>query len=366
MPLVRQATLDDQQAIFAFLHLAYPDRVQYKIPDRWNWQFRNSPFWSERDLPIWIAVDEGRVVGQTGAMVEPLKFGDATHTVAWSVDTYVLPEYRGQGIGRQLQQANQSHHRLFMSLAMSEGNRRIKTSLGAKALDSVRVYEVRMALLNARVRSCLRRFSGSIAAAAETLRIDRMTATVGSRILKRRWLQAANPTHDRPDDIRFCEIDRFDARFDDFWSQMRTHYDIAVERTSRYLNWKFCDQPNVQYRRFTIDQSGQLQGYVVLRKCTSPEPSHGIIADFVTRPEHPDLAAQAIFVAAEELRREGVEKVRLATTSTAHNQMLKRLGFRLTRRYTPMCYTAELAVPDSPRILFGLGDHDLDQFPRMK
>ena len=84
----------------------------------------------DEGLPLWIALDGGRVVGQTGAMVEPIKFGDVKDKVAWSVDTYVLPEYRGRGVGRQLQQANQSHHRLFMSLAMSQGNRRIKTRLG--------------------------------------------------------------------------------------------------------------------------------------------------------------------------------------------------------------------------------------------
>ncbi len=128
MSSVRQATLDDKPAIAEFLKVAYPDRHRYKFPERWEWQFENNPLRdrnrsgnpNEGKLPIWLAFDGERIVGQTGAQVEPLKLGDKSVLVGWSVDTIVLPEYRRKGIGRRLQEANQSYHQVFMSLAMSD------------------------------------------------------------------------------------------------------------------------------------------------------------------------------------------------------------------------------------------------------
>ena len=127
---VRRATIEDQNAIFEFIKMAYVGRWQYKIPERWQWEFIDNPFLFDDGLPIWIAVEEdGSVVGQTCALVEPIKIGEEVHKVGWSVDTFLLPEYRGQGIGFQLQKANDQANEIFMSLSMSKANRRIKSGL---------------------------------------------------------------------------------------------------------------------------------------------------------------------------------------------------------------------------------------------
>ncbi len=73
---VRQATPADQAAIYEFIQTAYAGRSEYKIPERWAWAYLNNPFKETAALPIWIAVGgDGRVVGQTCALIEPLKLG---------------------------------------------------------------------------------------------------------------------------------------------------------------------------------------------------------------------------------------------------------------------------------------------------
>ena len=140
---VRQASLEDESAIARFLTEAYGERAQFKYPARWKWQFRDNPFLSEfPGLPIWIAVRNDRVVGQTCAQIEPLRVGDRETLVGWSVDTVVLPEFRGLGLGKQLQKANQDSHPVFMSLSMSSANRGIKESLGGSRLPDVDVMDL--------------------------------------------------------------------------------------------------------------------------------------------------------------------------------------------------------------------------------
>ena len=84
-PTVRQATLNDRDAIWEFTKAAYGDLAQYKIPQRWNWQFWDNPFVDQREekLPVWIAVKDGRIVGQTCGSQVVIKIGDRIEQGAW-------------------------------------------------------------------------------------------------------------------------------------------------------------------------------------------------------------------------------------------------------------------------------------------
>ncbi len=97
MAVVRRATQADREAIFQFIQKAYPSRWQYKIPERWQWEYVDNPFLEGDELPVWIAVEDdggpgARVLGQTCALVEPLKIGSQVYRAGWSVDTFLLPE----------------------------------------------------------------------------------------------------------------------------------------------------------------------------------------------------------------------------------------------------------------------------------
>jgi len=381
---VRQTTLDDKPAIAEFLKTAYPDRYQYKFPERWEWQFENNPFRDGDELPVWLAFDGERIVGQTGAQLEPMKLGDKSVRVGWSVDTYVLPEYRGQGIGYRLQQANQSHHQVFMSLAMSDANRRIKMSLGAAALSPMEVYELRVAVSADRIRGRLRRSATVLAPVASGLGLDRLAAKATTRLANSRWRRSKEEGRAEGSTTvaTVQEIERFDERFDDLWSQARDHCDMCVERTSSYLNWKFCDQPHAAYRGFAAMVNETVVGYVVLRVCTPPEPPLGVIVDLVTEDNDEAVCRELLVFAVEQLRQAGAEKVRVATTLDEIGRTLQSLGFRRTRTYTPMYHLSEerraksegssnlssslSALRPPLSALFSLGDQDLDQFPRGK
>lgn len=392
MSSIRQATLDDKPAIAEFLQVAYPDRHQYKFPERWEWQFDNNPFRNGDELPLWLAFDGERIVGQTGAQLEPMKLGDKSVRVGWSVDTYVLPEYRGQGIGYRLQQANQSSHDVFMSLSMSPKNRSIKASLGAQTLDPLDIFELRMSVTPDNVKRRLEHRSKIAAKAAQALRVDRLAAWIASAPIRTRYRRAAGEGCSSPGRTTIQEIDRFDDRFDGLWSQTRDCYDISVERTSRYLNWKFWEQPHAIYRRFAALVDDRLVGYAVLRVCSPPEPPLGVIVDLVTQDNDEAVWRELIIFCLEQLRQTGVERVRVATTLDEIVRTLHSLGFRRTRTYTPMCHVREeprakseesraesdshsslatfRSLPSALRpplsAFFSLGDQDLDQFPRRR
>ncbi len=51
------------------------------------------------------------------------------------------------------------------------------------------------------------------------------------------------------------EIDRFDEGVDALFERCCPSLGLMVERTAPYLNWKYVDGPNVDYRRFLLGDS---------------------------------------------------------------------------------------------------------------
>ena len=117
---IRRATPADKPAIFQFLKQAYPQRWQYKCPERWEWAYEKNPHLSGNQLPIWIALTgAGDIVGQSCSLVETLAIGNRVIKVAWGVDLVILEEHRRVGLGTRLKEANVMGNEVSMSMAMA-------------------------------------------------------------------------------------------------------------------------------------------------------------------------------------------------------------------------------------------------------
>jgi hypothetical protein len=56
----------------------------------------------------------------------------------------------------------------------------------------------------------------------------------------------------------------FDGRFDDLWKKAAGQFEVVGERTSEYLNWRFCQHPTARYGMTTLmSHDDGLLGYVV-------------------------------------------------------------------------------------------------------
>lgn len=66
--------------------------------------------------------------------------------------------------------------------------------------------------------------------------------------------------------VAVVPIERFDERFDELWQRLRGVYGLAIERDSRYLNWRYADCPDGEYRGYTVERKGRLLGWGVFRR----------------------------------------------------------------------------------------------------
>lgn len=68
-----------------------------------------------------------------------------------------------------------------------------------------------------------------------------------------------------PNDYVGVDISEFDAKFDVLWEEMSQNHKILSERTSKFLNWRYCECPTFDYKIYAlINQTDQyLAGYIV-------------------------------------------------------------------------------------------------------
>lgn len=382
MITVRRATLEDKEAVFAFSKLAYPSRWQFKVPERWQWEYVDNPFLPDDRLPVWIAVDEdtGDVVGQTCALVEPLKLGDQITRVGWSVDTFLLPAYRGQGIGFQLQKANDEGNPIFMSLSMSGANRRIKAGLGSVPLEPVTSYNrlVRYTPQAVRLAAARRLGKGSplvgrlVSGGLKLTLADRVTSWMMNRVLAVRSARQLKAGGDKDQvGLTFEAVEGFGPEIDALWDTLAPRFYAAVTRTSQYLNWKYVRQPHVKYSLLLAKRGERVCCYLVYRVGQPPERNVGLLADFLIDPAD-RLGTRALL--AEGIRRleaDGAKDIDAASTFVPYQEALESLGFRRMKEIFPM-FHCKLDGADVDRAvlpggwLLGRGDHDWDQYPLAK
>jgi GNAT superfamily N-acetyltransferase len=357
--VIRQATLADREAIFAFIRQAYAHKIDLRIPDRWEWEFVHNPFRAPgAALPIWIALDDEQVVGQSCAMMTPFKIGVWEGPAAWGVDAYVLPDYRGRGIGTALQQANRDGNPVWISVTMAETVQHIKEKLGSVRTHPVEVWSRRVRVMPEHVRGRLDRL-GNLPGVPQLVAWT-MTARLRLREARQHRYQQPDPL------VTIQPVDAFDSRVDVLWERVSPHYAVGVPRRQAYLNWKFVEQSHIRYQRVVACRDNLVVGYAIYRETQPPDEHRGLLLDWLTDPA--DIGAQHALLAHLLAAMPTVWKIDTATSSAALRRSLQAFGFERRTTLRPLVHCSLPAAIcstayESPNWLLNRGDHDWDQHP---
>jgi hypothetical protein len=368
---VRQAHESDRPAIAAFIEEAYGERARFKGDLRWTWQFRRNPFGDVGSplLPVCIASDGERVVGQIAVQPAALQLDGVVHKAGWIVDVMILDSHRGLGLGHRLHEGAARIVPILVTLTMAPATRRIAERGGAVTLGPVKQYSRLVRLDASTVRRYLLLRSEDrprLHALVQTLcrlRLEALVPLLANTVLRLR--DAARPVPVQSGTTDIVEIESFGPEFDDLWSRTRGDYRVIFPRDRTFLNWRFVDAPDLEYRRFVARRGGQAVGYVVLRRSEPLELPQGIVADlYASRSDRQtlvDLVRHSIAFFGRE-----VAAIECAASIPEVDDVLRRHGFFAvrTKRPTVVCEDETLQnriaeLRDS--WFFSKGDHDWDQ-----
>jgi len=368
MITVRRATILDKPTIFNFLRQAYGEAGLFKFPERWEWQFENNPYKPDDKIPVFIAVTEdGQVVGQSAAMYEPLKIGTDLLRLTWALDAIILPEYRGKNLGFETLRLNCESSDLWMGLIMAASSRHILTKLGCKEVDKVfsfrrvAVFDQDSVSFGLANRSGMKKIDTLLRKLKITEAISRfINALVG--------IQDFLLSFSIDKTITIKESTDVDEEFNHFWNKIQQYYPVIVQRNSKFLRWKYQDQPHVQYRFLKASRANEMCGYLIFRCAKPPESNSGIIADILTHPDDQATKKALLMKAVNLFKAEKMKYVYAASSLSSYQNAFTALGFRKKKEITPLLHSnldehkATLLFKRGSWFL-GRSDHDWDQYP---
>jgi hypothetical protein len=336
-------------------------------PAYFKWKYLENP---DRRHAMGLALKEGRIIGEIGAVATRLKVGSEELPAGHVVDIVIDEGYRKGGTffrtERMARIEDQKVSRVEFAFSIKTTYEIATRTLGFHGVSPI--YRMVKILNVAPYLEAKLKF-GPLA---------KLLAPPCNAALRLLHLIRG----ERPDsDITIERLERFDNRFDDLWRRSKSQYEIMVARTSDYLNWRFVNHPTLRYTIYGAFKGGVLKGYIVLGSRQKGEASgvvvevevdtaKGFIADILTEPatDRDAVTRALINRAVAHFRAEKMDSV--AAWVLRHMDLcriLKNLGFferetphdLIVRATDPEQYPNEY-LTDSTRWYIARGDSDYE------
>ena len=297
--------------VFQFLQQAYPDQPRKTDPHRWSWQYVRNPLRGEGPLDTWVCCQaSGRVIGQRPTMPAQLSIRGMLYRINWGVDFIVLPEMRGQGVGRELMMEVMRQVQIYGAIDSSPGAQRIYKQLGLCSLGEVLRFVYPLA-------------PGAL--------LSRRLGTLGrvlAPLFELVW-RSFHRSRRRAADVILSAVSEFDEEFDDLWQAMTSCYSIIAQRDASYLNWRYIEAP-ARYSCWAARGSGGLRGYIVLGY--EAELRRVYVADILAAPNDQTTLGLLLAQSIAWAKQQGAVALDAYTLHVTLQQALRRAGFLCRRR----------------------------------
>jgi GNAT superfamily N-acetyltransferase len=281
---ITQLQRDQLGDLPGFLREVYPGEGRKAGLGYLEWFYRQNPNADADALSIWVVRKDGKIVGQLGAIPVQVKVGAASTKAIWILEFVLLPEFRGQGLGKKLVLAAGEKYRSMITLGINEASTRVFASLGWKPMGRIHRYHKFL-------------FAGSAAGIA------------GPRSWLREGLNRISfplRTSLQPKNSKYAVTrDRiFGLELDELWERASAQWGVAVHRNHKFLEWQFLRQPGKLFDCIRLYEGRQLVGYEVLFFRAGRDggpPPKAAISDLVYDSRNQDEVIDTLLNAALQL-----------------------------------------------------------------
>jgi hypothetical protein len=259
----------------------------------WRWEFADNP----SGFASFVAeTDEGEIVGQYAALVQPVVLEGGRATFLHGVDSMTDPAFR-----RSLTKGG-LFARLGNAFLDSHGGRapeRVPVIWGPPVPAAWRIGKTQ-------IRYVLVRHQLKLVLEHGELRPD--------------------PRAERCD-VRLEPL--FPEDVGELFERCAPAFGAAVVRDRRRLDWRFCAHPEKSYRVLCARRAGALVGYAVTcRGSFDGEPDETIVCDWLVPADERGASAALCAALALEAAREGTRRVTAVLPETSHAwRVLQEAGF---------------------------------------
>lgn len=307
----------EENGIIKLLCMVFPKWRELENPfGYWTWKHLEGPAPSE----VYVVKDGEQIVGVNHRIVLDIKIGDYVLRSGYGDDVAVHPDYRGQGIWKNLRiiadEKNAEHGINFDYLATE--NPIVKENIIKMGYTPSKHYISHLLRIRDREAFLKRK------------QRDDLVTRVGVAALTKlgEVKQSLSPIPAMNEDFSIVDIARFDQGIDGFWEKVKDSYGYCIVKNANYLNWKHS-RPSISECRLRVAVRGEdVLGFSALSLSYDGDYREGSISDLLALPNRPDVAHALIGDAGDHFNHEEVAAIFYqATKGHPYEALAKQYGF---------------------------------------
>jgi hypothetical protein len=320
-PILHRYQIADRAELFDLLRVSLPADDCARLIAQWTWKYEASPF-TPADGPVGSIIRVGKQLVSVLAAYRLRAWMGGIECVAESRGDWVVhPDYRRKRIWDRVGVPISD-----VPVAISWGRFFSITSGGRVGWTADPVTPL-LRILDA--GSLLEHFTHS-----------RLLGLLGAGASASARLVSTPFRRERRDrDGSVVRLGGFDDRVDALSERARRTHLAMVVRDHRYLNWRYCQRPDVAYTLFGVEQGSELGGFLVTRVGTHQGLRWGYLVDFLTPENSGGVLSSLVEQALDEFRGSGVAAASCYVTDAATRRVLFRHGFLPVRQRDPIHFS---------------------------
>ncbi len=311
---VRDGNKIDLKRILSLRKIVFGETEQDKLDERfWRWEFEEGP---EGKAFIYIVEDENRIIGHFADI--PRRFSVQGEVVlgTLSLDLMVHPDYWRKGIFTAMGRYGAQRVKQADGLFMTAFPIRQETILGFKKIGWKEVVKLPVLVYPIRFSGIVNRYLHFLPLSVFIGGVARFFYTFLFKARRR----------NESKQIEIEEIVQLDDQFESFWRQALSLRLIMGIRDRNYLTWRYFQHPTRNYTIYRAKKSGEMKGYIVLRKVELLNFNSAVIVDLLALDEM-SLAA-LVEKGIEHSRQEGTDLLGfMVPIDHLYYKILRRRGF---------------------------------------
>lgn len=232
--MIRFLKDSDKKQLKFFYDESYGTKHILNNPVHHNWQFQNNPFNKLPTKSILISESSSIIEAQLGFIPVVLKLFEEFYNSSWHISFFTLEKFRGQGLGTQLIEYGNNFFDFTIVLSGSEGTKKIYLNTNGKDFGNLNRY---IGILNKK----------------------RIEDYLHYKIEKSEVITFND------DNYEIVRINHLDENYDVFWNKVKTRYPVTVNRTKKYLDWRFFQHPLLDYHFLLLQNKNEIVGFAIIR-----------------------------------------------------------------------------------------------------
>jgi len=270
---IRDGNKKDLKGILSLRKIVFGETEKDKLDESfWKWEFEEGP---EGRAFIYIVEDGNKIIGHFADIPRLFSVQGEVVLGTLSLDLMVHPDYWRRGIFAAMGKYGAQRVKQENGLFLTAFPIRLETIHGLKKIGWKEVVKLPVLVYPLRFHGILNRY----------LHFPPLSLFVGGVAKFFYLLLYGLKRRKGIEGIEIEEMDLLDDPFDGFWQKALSLYPIMGIRNRNYLTWRYLQHPTRNYTIYRAKKSGEMKGYIVLRKVELLNFNSAVIVDLLALDE---------------------------------------------------------------------------------